>query len=411
MIDRNAGALMDSKVLITLVHGTWARLRLPFSSEPFWFEPKSEFSASVLADLEAAGLKAQIAPFDWSGQNSILHRAAAAKELADRLALEAKACPGCTQVLIGHSHGGSICLLAMKHLSNDLHPIVVTLSTPFMQILSRHRDISGPPGLRLDNPLILLCALLGPIGLVTYRVVAGEQFAYFFDTDGMVLLGAVMFGMPILGVFLLTVVLGLRPRQPRRPKFLNARPIRRWLPPKPIRLASLTRYGMTSARVLRHLVVRGVDDEAGLALAAGSIGNRLAMFSLKALQLLCACIAIFLFGIVILFAIDIVPGLAPPNENFCEFVSWVCVAVFGITFAAGLLKSVYGRELVAGAIYCEISAASAPDTERSATIKTITTEFRASLRHSIHKSPKARRAVADFIAEQILCSKTPLEEN
>jgi hypothetical protein len=66
--------------------------------------------------------------------------------------------------------------------------------------------------------------------------------------------------------------------------------------------------------------------------------------------------------------------------------------------------------LFIGAIYCEISAASAPDAKGSATIKTITTEFRASLRHSIHKSPKARRAVADFIAEQISFSEAPRAE-
>ena len=397
---------MTSEIFITLVHGTWARFRIPFATRlPFWFEENSDFSKEILSNLERVGLKAHICKFEWSAKNSIAHRADASKALASQLAIEAAANPDRTQVLIGHSHGGSVCLLAKKHLAAELNPILISLSTPFMEVVSRHRQV--PTRLRLDHPLHLTSAMMGPFSLFIYYLLLGE--ITFLNGMGDVMLFVVLMCMWVswfgFALLLFRGIIGIRLGHRRRKSFFspNFRP-QRLLPLKAIRLAALTRHGMGSANPGRQLVIRGIDDEAGLALAAGSIGNRLAVLSLKVVYLLCSFIWVYLLAVAIDPVLEFFFGysfeLVRYSEQINILISCVCLAVFTVPLAAGILKSVYGRELLLGALYCEVSAASAPDAANNVVVQTIATEFRSGLRHSIHESPKARKAISDYIIRQ-----------
>src|SRR5690349_3871257 len=125
----------SSKVMVTLVHGTWGKLKLPFSGS-LWFEQGSEFALKIKEQIETYGIQASVAPFVWSGANSIVHRAEASELLARYLSRQKMNNPGVTQVLVAHSHGGTVCLMALKRLASDVNPIVITLATPFMEIIN-----------------------------------------------------------------------------------------------------------------------------------------------------------------------------------------------------------------------------------------------------------------------------------
>jgi hypothetical protein len=94
----------NTKVLITLVHGTWARFRFPFSA-PAWFDKNSSFSQHLLRSLAENDISAEITAFIWSGANSLAHRKDAAHQLSRALSKQHANYPDLPQLTIGHSHG------------------------------------------------------------------------------------------------------------------------------------------------------------------------------------------------------------------------------------------------------------------------------------------------------------------
>jgi pimeloyl-ACP methyl ester carboxylesterase len=121
-------------VIITLVHGTWGRTRLPFSP-PNWFEPESSFTGCFSQELASRNIQAAIHPFLWSGKNSLFARSEASVKLTQLIEKNAEKHPSAKQVIVGHSHGGSVALLAVRKLWTNVDPIIVTLATPFMEIV------------------------------------------------------------------------------------------------------------------------------------------------------------------------------------------------------------------------------------------------------------------------------------
>ena len=115
----------DAALLFVLVHGTWGRGMFPSDGpsrasrkQPRWFEPESRFRTSLKWHLaqSSSELTYAVDTFEWSGSNSFIERAQAAERLAARLDDEIAEYPGQTQVLIGHSHGGTVCMLACKYM-------------------------------------------------------------------------------------------------------------------------------------------------------------------------------------------------------------------------------------------------------------------------------------------------------
>jgi len=123
------------QVLVTLVHGTWGGSKLPFSG-PLWFEDGSKFVGALQSVLEANGIVAPISAFRWSGANSLAERADASDLLARYLNHQKLQHPDALQVVVGHSHGGTLCMLTLKNLSEDVKPIFITLATPYMEIIN-----------------------------------------------------------------------------------------------------------------------------------------------------------------------------------------------------------------------------------------------------------------------------------
>jgi broad specificity phosphatase PhoE len=125
---------MAKKMLrIRLIHGTWGRAF--FLKKPRWFEKRSLFRTRLELALSEAGIEADIQAFPWSGAQSVTARFSAAQALTAELHQEQADDPSVTQILIGHSHGGTIGMLAahlMGARSREL--LLATLATPFLQI-------------------------------------------------------------------------------------------------------------------------------------------------------------------------------------------------------------------------------------------------------------------------------------
>lgn len=79
----------------------------------------------------------------WSGKNQHADRVLAARELAKKINA---ADPECQVILIGHSHGGNIAMLAAEQTTRDIEAIIC-LSTPFIFYRAtdqRGRDLDVP---------------------------------------------------------------------------------------------------------------------------------------------------------------------------------------------------------------------------------------------------------------------------
>src|SRR3954449_9376152 len=142
----------------------------------------------------------------------------------------------------------------------------------------------------------------------------------------------------------------------------------------------------------RMLVIRGVDDEASLTLAAGSIGCRL-----SSLVLFVVIPGVYLFGLALLALLDW-SGVWRTELLFlvvmygCAFGALVCL------FLPGICKSAFGREFLTTAFVCETAADSAPDT--SARLDSVTlspVEAGRRLRHCIYEHPKCVDEIARWV--------------
>src|SRR5262249_13798225 len=123
--------------------------------------------------------------------------------------------------------------------------------------------------------------------------------------------------------------------------------------------------------------LRGVDDEASLSLAAGSIGSRLSYLQLVVVLPLLFFIA-FLSASVVAWVAD---------SMFFHIVAVVCI--FGAPLSLvlpGVFKSAFGREFLLNAIGCDIAADSIPDTVNKVEAKTLPPEAVPfpQLRHGIY---------------------------
>lgn len=117
------------RLLVHLVHGTWPdglwqalrRGLVPNSPYPAvdgtqsWFQSAHVFRTTLEQRLRDNGITADVRPFIWSGFNSFRARARAAEELLPHLARGVVRSD--RQLIIGHSHGGTVAMLALKMMA------------------------------------------------------------------------------------------------------------------------------------------------------------------------------------------------------------------------------------------------------------------------------------------------------
>jgi hypothetical protein len=119
---------MTKRAHITLIHGT-------FAPNAEWTAETSAFCKAIIAGLD---IDARFNRFQWSARNSAKERIAAADKLAASLRAERLNDPDCTQIVIGHSHGGSVLAYALLRYSELAKTVLgAFLSTPFIDARPR----------------------------------------------------------------------------------------------------------------------------------------------------------------------------------------------------------------------------------------------------------------------------------
>lgn len=248
---------MDGLIHVVLVHGTWPdgmlaatgdvlrrALRLPARSRHaqgsrYWYQNDHAFGRELCARLQAHGLRVERQdPLLWSGANSFRARFDAAAELTGRLETLA----GRT-LIVGHSHGGSVALQAVAEMTRERarDVEVVTMSTPFVRAVA-----CASPALAGAVTAIGMAAIVGDAALRGRA--AGVGISDLFALERFVTTRL------LLMVLLVMVVVGLAVIVSNR---FEQRVVRR--------LA--TRF---EGRRLH--CIRGISDEAGLAIAGGLLG-------------------------------------------------------------------------------------------------------------------------------------------
>ena len=141
----------------------------------------------------------------------------------------------------------------------------------------------------------------------------------------------------------------------------------RWLtaaftsPPAALAIEEKANYDTKGAAAARMLVIRGVDDEASLSLAAGSIGSRLSY-----LVLVVVIPAMYTTGVFLSLLIFL---LWWSRLIVLNSAAWVGLLMLGCFFAAlifffvpGVFKSFFGREFLVSGMSCDIAVDLVPDT-------------------------------------------------
>ena len=123
-------------------------------------------------------------------------------------------------------------------------------------------------------------------------------------------------------------------------------------------IAEEAHYDTKGAAASRMLVIRGVDDEASLSLAAGSIGSRLSYLVLVGVIPLIVAIS---FMLVWMMSFHIPPAVMGKSA-LASVISATVVLGAGVFFILpGVFKSVFGREFLVSALVCDIAVNSVPD--------------------------------------------------
>jgi hypothetical protein len=379
------------QLLITLVHGTWARGFFPRlvrfkkwvrelrgqSSEPppFWFEEGSYFWTRLTTEL--GDISHKITPLPWTGKNSISERDKTTHVLAKHLSAEHADQPQATQLIIAHSHGGNIALRALHQLRRDASQLsggekqtrlVVTLATPFVEV--HHADFGRRPDRIRQASLYAMIFLaiwilqpllhLAPLGSVNHSAITIISFAV---------------GVVIAGFLRRSIGRRAPARQGRVEALMDA-----------------TRLGeIASAQAQRLLVIRAIDDEASLTMALGAV------FTYVTARAISYILGVFSVLALIFFFISL-------------WVEWHSTTlVVGFTALTMMLlgplaaaRTVHGWGLALSPMECQINTQSTPDAKGlSAIVTLVRRTYVKSLRHGIYDHEDCAKTISDWVRSQL----------
>jgi hypothetical protein len=414
-----ADATATCDLFITLVHGTWPRGRLrdvfltPFygawpsdsGSKSLWFAEGSEFRNRLAAALGKHQLSAHISSFLWSGENSVRKRDEAGRDLAEHIRTKQSSHPSSTHLLLAHSHGGNVALRALNHLGSTHDEIfIATIATPFVEILPAKLSIEASLWPQVTLVIIAMFLILDPVYFVNNFVT---------NTLGLAGVAGAIFR------FLMGVAAAV--------PFIVW--LDKWRNKNTAKVDEFVERTSLSPRVREYpiLVLRAIDDEASLSLAAAAIGNRLSLalerWSYRIflpLLILLVGVPISLISIATVFQIE-----TPLNTYMDQFESWWAFPVASLLIfwpvlllVPGAFKSGYGRELLFNARGCEINSHSAPDSiDRQSelqsasestpsswgTVVTLhqTAEVRKGLRHGLYNDPQCADRIAEWLKSEL----------
>lgn len=383
-------------VYITLVHGTWPRgiithlmpktiraiMALLFSREPYWFEKDSAFCKTLHHYLLQNNVTPQLDSYQWSGDNSIYERSVAAWKLAQCIDTR---CTDLVNVIIAHSHGGSVAMLALKHLNNYRNVLLITMSTPFLEVIEERFSENHTKAL---NAMFLTFGL--GLSIFVFLPLCARLAEFFGHSAPNPLpeflsLLAFMSGWLFSIAVLIQIFFGLRNSFGRRSHAMT--------------LAKHTENGLSLHKPIPMLVIRGTDDEASLFLTAGAIGNRLATFGFHIIIFVLTLVSFLFVPLGVLNVWDRLRDVLP-NINWYA-VCWVGIpgSSLFLLLLSQLFKSGYGRELMLKSQLCQVKSHSAPDHSGNVTVITLAPSRYEGmgLRHSIYEHEDMAKTISEWI--------------
>jgi len=180
----------------------------------------------------------------------------------------------------------------------------------------------------------------------------------------------------------------------------------------PVRARTLCEATFADARSLGNhlLVLRGIDDEAALSLAAGAVTNRVLRiaysFSLRLMFPFSKLDASTIGGQLWAYfgPLSLIVGLS--CILFGPYITFVGLTVMFVStglslFFIPLTRTVFGRALAFGAISCAAAFDSVPDSEL-ATIITLGLRKDETFSHALYEHPLAAPTIANWIAGHVL---------
>jgi len=370
---------------VILVHGTWGRSfwskRRDVSigtKDARWFEASSAFATDLKEGIQFWKIACLYHPFSWTGLNSIRERDKAAKELAILVTSLEQHYPDDGIVVIGHSHGGNVAMRMMQHIANPPARLrIVTLATPFLGIETCRR---GALATALKVITLVLVALLG-----LAHINPLDPASVTFTAAAAVASGGLL-------AYLCVVGFGISIRKPAESLH---------------RLDLLWAQNFIDYRVAQKIggifVLRGIDDEASLALALSAVTARLArgiqvltsniLFPvLVASQLAVAALAYL--GI----SLDIAAS-APLIYMAYTWLLTIALVPIGMVALTAILKSAFGQELLLRSLPCHPWVQSVPDNSGWVEVHTLAREeaYSRGLRHGLYGYSSCAKIVAAWL--------------
>lgn len=427
MSDGHSANGLKPTCIITMVHGTWGRGFFPKEyraqrrwhgllpiAPPPWFHENSFFRNRLESELRNENIGATFRAFEWSGANSVFHRARAADELSSLLASDPD---NANSIVIAHSHGGNVAFRAISKLGSRGATIhLITLATPFLRVFPTW---SGP-GFQDVIIYFLFAMIAGPVLWLLALAAALEsqlQLPLWADILIFIVVCLPLAAAPLL---VLLIVNPAPPsaktrldRQHTKTQHTKTQHTKTWAW-RPFIIAEAANYDSVGPGAPNLLVIRGVDDEAALTLAFGSITTAINRVLLRATQsrvVLLVVISLFaLGGVLMTFVIGSKSWLwIDPGRIWnlsAALPGILAVAPFILLLVPGIFNSWFGREFLFGAaMRCEIATDSTPDSLR-ARIVTLETPYQpiwTAPRHAnvfpqdgTSKIPRMRHKIYDY---------------
>jgi hypothetical protein len=161
-------------------------------------------------------------------------------------------------------------------------------------------------------------------------------------------------------------------------------------------------YPTVKSSIRKLLVIRGIDDEASLALQVGAVNALLSKFVLTSLSTIIVWLALLVFIPVCAFVLAQIfsPNLALPDDVYYFLLRWLGL-LFGVQVLmllfTGVAKSSAGRELLFRSIFCDVAVNPEPDFSGDIEIKTLPTVLTNKRRHCLYDHPLCVQRIRQWI--------------
>jgi hypothetical protein len=241
---------------LVLVHGTWSdgplasicdafrrwlslkERQRSLQGDRFWYQSGHLFVRRLVDELRSHGFEPALYSCLWTGMNSFGARLICAAGLAT--GIESEKFPRRRTIVLGHSHGGSAAFLAVNHLKEPSGVELVTMATPFVRLepCTSGRAVS----LAFSGWFMTLVAAL-------FTFTAWRTGANAYNPISIERLMPLLFPLVVLVCF-------MKARERIAVKYIREN-VLPW---------------QTAFRGSRIQCIRGMSDEANLAISAGLIG-------------------------------------------------------------------------------------------------------------------------------------------